>query len=152
MTALDAWYGRVRSRIAQGHPDRAALYERGRTMVRLNLNERIAQLGGLAERMELSARALAARRPNDPRLPQHEALLRHWPRIEQHLRRTSAAEIEPPAEFLRALEASLDGGAERYTGVVRRLSAAGRAAGREWLAAIRDRVASPEILALVPAL
>lgn len=150
LTALDAWYGQVRARVARGHPDRAALYERARAMVRLNLNERISQIGSLARRMEASARSLAVRRPDDPRLPQHEALLRCWPQVEQHLRRAAAAESELPTEFARALEASLEGGAERYTDVVRRLSPAGRVAGRAWLGEIRDRVASAEILARVP--
>ena len=150
--ALDAWYGHVRARIAQGHPDRAALYERARSVVRANLNERIAQVAGLARRMEASVQALAARGGHDPRRSQHEALLKHWPMIEQHLLRASAAESEPPPAFRQALEAALDGGGERYTDVVRRLSAPGRAAGRAWLAAIRERVAAPDVLAQVPAL
>lgn len=150
--ALDAWYGYARSRIAQGHPDRAALYERARSVVRANLNERIGQLAGLARRMETSVSALAARSPHDPRRSQHEALLKNWPVIEQHLLRASAVEAQPPQAFYQDLEAALNGGSERYTGVVRRLSASGRAAGRAWLAAIRARVASPEVLDRVPAL
>jgi len=156
LAALDAWYAHVRARIAQGHPDRAALYERGRAMVRLNLDERVAQLAGLAGRMEGSARKLAARRPGDPRIAQHEALLRSWPEIERHLRRTTLAQDAPSAAFLRALEESLEGGvadgtAERYTAVVRHLAPPGRAAGRAWLAGVRARVAAPEVLARVPA-
>jgi UDP-N-acetylglucosamine/UDP-N-acetylgalactosamine diphosphorylase len=151
LTALDAWYGTVRARIARGHPDRAALYERARAQVRLNLNERIAQLGGLARRMEASVRGLAQRRPADPRLPQHEALLRAWPDVEPRLRKPGA-DLDPPPALTLALEASLDGGAERYTDVVRRLSPEGRLAGRDWLARVCARVAAPEILDKVPAL
>jgi len=150
LAALDAWYAHVRARVAQGHPDRAALYERGRAIVRLNLDERIAQLAGLARRMEISARNLAQRRPGDPRVVQHEALLRRWPEIDRHLRRSSAVESEPPGQFLRALERSLEAGVERYTAVMRRLAPEGRAAGRDWLAAVRARVAAPEVLAWVP--
>lgn len=160
LAALDAWYAHARARVAQGHPDRAALYERGRAMVRLNLDERIAQLAGLAGRMEVSARSLALRRPGDPRIAQHEALLRRWPEIERHLRHATQVEAEPPAAFRRALEESLeggagdggmgDGGAGRYTAVVRRLAPEGKAAGRAWLAEVRARVAAPEVLALVP--
>ncbi len=151
LAALDAWYAHVRARLARGHADRAALYERARGLVRLNLDERIAQLAEFAGRMEASARMLAERRPGDARVAQHEALLRGWPEIERHLRRSSALEEEPPGAFLRALEASLDEGAERYTAIVRRIAPEGRAAGRAWLAAVRARVAAPEVLALVPA-
>jgi UDP-N-acetylglucosamine/UDP-N-acetylgalactosamine diphosphorylase len=151
LAALDAWYGHVRAHIARGHPDRTALYERARSMVKLNLHERISQLGGLARRMESSVHRLAQRRPNDPRLRQHEALLRAWPEVETHLRRPGP-DLEPPPEFVRALEGALEGGSERYTDTVRRLSLVGRTAGRTWLAAVRDRVASIEILEKVPAL
>ncbi len=149
LTALDAWYGQVRTRIARGHPDRMGLYERGHAVVRMNLAERIAQIGGLAARMEGSIRSLAARRPGDPRIAQHEALLEAWPSIEAHLRRPGS-EAEAPPEFTQALDASLASGAERYTDVIRRLSTEGRVAGRAWLTALRDRVASAEILGKVP--
>jgi UDP-N-acetylglucosamine/UDP-N-acetylgalactosamine diphosphorylase len=152
LAALDAWYAHVRARMAQGHPARSALYERARATVRLNLAERIAQLAELAHRMEGSARRIAARHPGDARIAQHEALQRHWPEVERHLRRASAVQGEPPGAFLRELDRSLEGGSEHYTAVVRRLSPAGRAAGRVWLQSIRARVAAPEILATVPAL
>jgi len=66
--------------------------------------------------------------------------------------RIERPEPEPPPAFCRDLEAALDGGSERYTGIVQRLSVPGRAAGRAWLAAIRAQVASQDVLDRVPPL
>jgi UDP-N-acetylglucosamine/UDP-N-acetylgalactosamine diphosphorylase len=150
LAALDAWYGHVRSALARGRPEREELYRRGREAVRRNLTERIGQLEALAGRMERSAGLLERRAPGDARIPQQRALAAAWPAVNSHLQGFDRAP-EPPPEFLRAVERAAAGSAA-YTSAVAALPAEARVAGRGWLAAVKGRVATPELLARVPAL
>jgi UDP-N-acetylglucosamine/UDP-N-acetylgalactosamine diphosphorylase len=152
LAALEAWYAHVRARLAAGDAARAALYGRGRAMVRLNLAERIAQLGGLAGRMERSAALLERRTPGDPRIAQQRALLEHWPEIETHLAGCQNVQTPPPAALLEALEEATGTQGGVYTRAVQALPPEAVRAGQDWLREIEGAVAHPSVLARVPAL
>ncbi|MEE8394419.1 MAG: hypothetical protein V3S29_00075 [bacterium] len=152
LAALDAYYGQARALLAGGDPELGTLYQRGRAVVAVNIAERIAQLAGLAGRMERSAALLEGRAPADPRIAQHRALLQSWPAIETELRGYRDRHAEMPALLRRGLEDGLANHGRVYTRVIRALPPRARAAGRDWLKKIRDAVAAPRLLAAVPPL
>ena len=149
LCALDAWYGQVRVRLAANDADRSALYARGREMVRLNVSERIAQLGALAGRMERSLALLGQQGEDDPRIHQHRALLDRWPGIEAHLLVAWGRAVEAPAALMTALDACAAQADGNYTRAIQALPAAAAAEGREWLRGIAADVASEHILTLI---
>ena len=151
LAALDAWYAHIRRRVAGRDAARLELYARGRTMVQLNLRERIDQLGSLAARMERSCRLLEHRAPGDVRIVQQRALLDNWPRIETHLSGFAGSQPNPPPALLEALDSAVAKGGS-YTGAIRALPEDAVRAGRDWLREITRSVATPEMLALVPPL
>ena len=150
LSALAAWYASVRAPLAQGDPERTALYARGAKIVAQNIAERIGQLGGLAARMEVSVHRLEQHAPGDARLPQQRALLQHWPALQARLQAHGKAHTPPPAELSAALQAAQAQHGPAYTRIVRALPPAARAAGRCWLAGIAARVAADDLLALLP--
>lgn len=152
LAALDAWYALVRAPLAGSDSARATLYARARDMVQLNLRERIAQLGGVARRMERSIGLLERRAPGDPRIAQQRALHRNWPQIEAHLGTWERYAAPPPAELVAALEASAAEQGPVYTRIIRALPERAVAAGQAWLGGIAAAVTAPELLALVPPL
>ena len=152
LAALDTWYAQVRARIAQGDAEREALYAAGRGMVRLNLAERITQLGGLAGRMERSAAKIERRSRADPRIAQQRALARHWPDIEACLKAHDSAQAPMPETLGHGLETALAAEGRVYTRLIRALDAGATRAGTAWLQGIIAHVAAPELLAWVPAL
>lgn len=152
LAALDAWYAQVRALVAQGDAGRTALYAEGRRMVVLNIAERIVQLGRLAAAMDRSAALLQALAPKDARIAQQRALHDAWPRIESELQGFAAQADGMPAVLKQGLE---DQGAKHggiHTRIIPALPEGAVAAGREWLAGIRGRVANGGLLALVPAI
>ncbi len=151
LAALGAWYTHVRLRLAGGRGDRADLYRRALAVVQANLRERIAQLEALAARMPRSADAIRRVSPDDPRIAQQRAFHEQWPALRRHLEQHGAAAPEPPPALVQALEA-VAGREARYTRVITGLPQAAKTAGRDWLRHVRDAVASPQMLALVPAL
>jgi UDP-N-acetylglucosamine/UDP-N-acetylgalactosamine diphosphorylase len=152
LAALNAWYGQARALAAKGDGAREALYAEGRRMVGLNIAERIAQLGRLAAAMERSAALLETRAPGDGRIAQQRALLDQWPRIEAALRDYSTHEEQLPAALGQAIAEGAANHGRVYTRIIPALPEAAVAAGRAWLAGMRDRTASAELLAAVPAL
>ncbi|MCZ6730100.1 MAG: hypothetical protein O7C61_10365 [SAR324 cluster bacterium] len=152
LAALEAWYGQARSLLAAGDNALQALYEAGRAMVALNIAERIVQLAGLAGRMERSLALIAQRTPGDARLAQQRALLEGWSGIEAALRAYATHHEPLPKALGQGLEEAAASHGRVYTRVIRALPAAAVAAGGEWLSGIEARVASPELLAAVPAL
>lgn len=152
LAALEAWYTHVRAHLASGDAARSALYAQGAEMVRLNLAERIRQLGALAQRMEVSVAHLEAAAQADARIAQQRALLEAWPRLEAELSDRARRQQPPPAEFLQALDAASAAGKGAYTATIQALSPAGREAGRAWLQDIVQRVATPQVLAAVPSI
>jgi UDP-N-acetylglucosamine/UDP-N-acetylgalactosamine diphosphorylase len=152
LAALDAWYGQARARLAEGDAERQALNAAGREMVRLNLSERIQQLGGLAARMERSAGLIERQNRSDPRIAQQRALARNWPAIKRQLQDYPRAHGEMPAELDRALSQAAGQQGRAYTRVIRALDDTAVQAGTAWLRGIVERVASSELLAQVPAL
>ena len=149
LCALDAWYGQVRERLAASDPDRSALYARGREMVRLNVSERIAQLGALAGKMERSVALLRREGDDDPRIVQHRALLEHWPSIEAHLLGAGGRATEAPAALMEALDPSAAQAEGRYTRAIQGLPPMAADEGRQWLRGIVRDVASEHILTLI---
>ena len=152
LAALDAWYGQARALIAQGDPEREALYAAGRETVRANVAERIHQLGALAARMERSAALIERDTPGDARIAQQRALLDAWPATERRLSDHAAAHAPLPAELRDGLTEAASRHDRVYTQVVRGLDEPAVTAGRAWLDAIAARLASPELLAAVPAI
>ncbi|MEE8434387.1 MAG: hypothetical protein V3S64_06320 [bacterium] len=152
LCALDAWYGQVRGRLAANDPDQSGLYARGREIVRINVSERIAQLGALAGRMERSLALLRQEGDDDARIGQHRALLEHWPSIEAHLLTAWGRAVEAPAALLSALDDNAAQAGGRYTRAIQALPPAAAEEGREWLRGIVADVASEHILTLIPPL
>ncbi|MBI3993074.1 MAG: hypothetical protein HY342_07355, partial [Candidatus Lambdaproteobacteria bacterium] len=150
LSALAAWYAGGRAPLARGDAERTALYARGAEIVALNIAERIGQLGGLAARMERSVRRLEERAPRDARLPQQRALLRHWPAMQARLLAHGESHQPPPDVLTAALQAAQALHGPAYTRIVRALPPPAREAGRRWLAGIAARVASDDLLALLP--
>jgi len=152
LAALDAWYGQARALLARGNAEREALYGAGREAVRLNLSERIRQLGALAARMERSAGLIERGDRADLRVHQHRTLAEAWPRIEKSLRAFAPAQREMPKPVAEALrKAAADAGPD-YTRIVRALDERALSDGKTWLRGIVERVAPPNLLAQVPAL
>jgi hypothetical protein len=120
--------------------------------VRLNLAERIAQLGRLAVRLERSAALLERVRPGDPRIAQHRALADGWARIEPRLQAFGAVQREPPPSLLQALEQAAAAEDGRYTRTIQALPDAAVTLGTAWMRAMARALLTNEILAAVPAL
>ena len=152
LAALDAWYGQARALLAADDAELETLYAGGRRMVALNIAERIAQLGALAGRMERSAHLLEQRAPGDPRIAQQRALHEGWGKIETQLQGHGGRQEEMPSALRQGLEQAAAGHGRVYTRVIRALPAEAVAAGRAWLGAVRDGVASRELLDAVPEL
>jgi hypothetical protein len=152
LAALDAWYGQARALIAKGNREREALYGAGRETVRLNLSERIRQMGALAARMERSAGLIERSDRADLRIHQHRTLAEAWPKVEQSLRTFDAAQRELPKALAEGLRKAAAEAGPDYTRVVRALDERAISEGKNWLRGIVERVAPPKLLAQVPAL
>lgn len=152
LSALEAWYDQVRGAIAEEDPVRKTLYQAGGEMVRLNRIERIAQLGGLAGKMERSAHLLEKKALEDPRVVQQRALFDNWGKIEKALE--TYGQIEMPPALKQGLGQTLEkeggakGGKPAYTKVIQRLSLEAKEAGRKWLTEMSKPPS--DLLALVP--
>ncbi len=152
LTALDAWYGQARMLLAKGDAALGTVYAAGRDMVRLNIMERIVQLGGMASRMDRSAVRIGRDHPGDRRIAQQRALLEAWPAIEAHLQDFAAAQEDMPGALRQGLESSAARHGRIYTGVIRGLDARVIGEGRAWLEGITGRIATADLLARVPSL
>jgi len=153
LAALESWYTQVRMDVlAQGDRAKRVLYEKGREMVRLNLTERIAQLGRLASAMEISAKGIESTSPGDLRIAQQRALLDAWPEIEEHIKVVTDNSIEayPLPDFVRKGLETAATQSTAYTQVIQTLPPEAVSSGVTWLQGIRDAVANQKILALVP--
>jgi len=152
LAALDAWYGQARPRIARGGAAREALYEAARETVRVNLAERIHQLGALAARMQRSAGLIERSDRADLRIHQHRTFADSWPKIEKSLLGYESAQREIPKALADGLDRAAAEAGLHYTRIVRALDERAVAEGSAWLRGIAERVATAELLAQVPAL
>ncbi|MDH5752871.1 MAG: hypothetical protein OEZ59_10710 [Deltaproteobacteria bacterium] len=154
LAAMAAWYAGTRMHIAQGDEDRTRLYSRAQEIVRMNIDERIAQLKGLAEKMERSSGLLEKKQPGDPRILQQRALLKNWPRVEKYLREHVFLPFPPPSDLLAALDAQKDkhGTQAPYTTLVQGLGSSTVRTGKAWLRGVTETVAATEALDAVPTL
>ena len=152
LAALDAWYGQARALLAQGDAVLEAVYAAGRSMVRMNIMERIAQLGGMAKRMDRSSARIERNNPTDRRIAQQRALFEAWSGIEVHLQDFAAAQEDMPDALRHGLESSAARHGRIYTRVIRGLDAEAIDEGRAWLAGTAIRLATEDLLARVPSL
>lgn len=161
LAALEAWYAQVRLRLAKGEPDRIQLYQRAAAIVAQNRKERIAQLGGLVERLERSVRLLESRSVGDVRIAQQRALLNAWPRVESELQGARPQEQNLPGDLDQAFEAAhaqeratarREDRPWRYTAVVQALPETARSLGKTWLRGVAHTVVPQALYDQVPAL
>jgi len=152
LAALDAWYGQARAHLAKGDAVLEAVYAAGRNMVKMNIMERIAQLGGMAERMHHSSARIERNNSTDRRIAQQRALLEAWSAIEVHLQDFAAAQEDMPEALRHGLESSAARHGRIYTRVIRGLEAEVIDEGRAWLEGIAKRLATDDLLARVPSL
>ena len=86
LVALYHWYREIRFRSVPTNPERLALYQGGQRMLVLNIQEGIAQIERFIEGLDTSIQILS-QQPLPPRstIEEQQALLKHWPRLKEHL-------------------------------------------------------------------
>ena len=140
LVALIHWYEAVRFSLVQSEPERLALFQAAQQILVFNIHERIAQIESFIEALETSIRLLQ-QQPLPPRetIKEQKILLKHWPRLKEHLERFEKHFWEIPSLLANALQESASLHGPHYTRIIQNLPQNCQDLGKSWLESIVHR-------------